>query len=82
MPKIGNTEISGCLNFQGRPQFTQIATIKVYLPNEIKHNVHIQCQRNHIEVKKIDYCKVRNIGVLRFSELIQFSILANRNISV
>ena len=28
------------------------------------------------------YCKVRNIGVLKFSELIHFSILANRNISV
>ena len=27
------------------------------------------------------YCKVRNIGVLKFSELINFSILANRNIS-
>ena len=28
------------------------------------------------------YCKVRNISVLKFSELIHFSMLANRNISV
>ena len=32
--------------------------------------------------KQCRYCKVRNIGVLKFSELINFSILANRNISV
>ena len=35
-----------------------------------------------VEPATSDYCKVRNIGVLKFSELIQFSILANRNISV
>ena len=47
----------------GRPQYSQITTINVYLPNEIKHNIHILCHGNYIEVEKIDY--MLEIDILR-----------------
>ena len=40
------------------------------------------CIKNSLYQYVDEYCKVRNIDVLKFSELINFSILANRNISV
>ena len=45
---------------------------------------HRNCQAvlAAIGMNDLTYCKVQNIGVLKFSELIKFSILANRNISV
>ena len=65
MPKIGNNKISGSPNFQSeRPQYTQIATENMYLLNEITHNVHMQCHRNYIEVKK-------------FNDMLEIHILRN-----
>ena len=31
------------LIFQGKPQYTQITKMDMYLHTEIKHNVHMQC---------------------------------------
>ena len=53
VPKIVNCEIFGCLIFQGRPQYTQIKTINMYLLHEIKHNILIHFQRNYIAKKSI-----------------------------
>ena len=70
--KIGNCKILGHPIFQGRPQNTQITTIKMYLPNEIKQNFHIiQCHEIYIEVKRYSEIDIfRNfsekvLGVLR-----------------
>ena len=53
--KIDNYKMLGHPVFQSR-QATQITTINIYLLNEIKHNVHIQCHGNYIEVKMIHLC--------------------------
>ena len=41
--KIGNWQIFGHPIFQGRPQYTQITTIHMYLLVGIRHNILTQC---------------------------------------
>ena len=56
MPKIENSKVLGHPIFLGGQQYPQITTINMYLLNEIKYNVHMQCHRGghryYIEVKK------------------------------
>ena len=55
-PKLAvSNNIFGHPTFHGRYQYTQIATINVYLLHEIKHDVHIQCHGKNTEVKKIQF---------------------------
>ena len=58
----------------------QLAWVVITIP-KLRHYGHIFFLVGNMISSDI-YCKVRNISVLKFSELIHFSMLANRNISV
>ena len=45
---FSNTENSGRHIFQGRPQYIQITNTNMYLLNERRHNINIQCHGNYI----------------------------------
>ena len=53
MHKIGICQIVGHPIFQGRPQFTKITTIDMYLFIEIRHNNLILHHGNPFEVEKL-----------------------------
>ena len=50
--RIANYYFLGCPVFRGRPKYTQITTINIYLLNEIRHNIPKQCHGSYIVVKK------------------------------
>ena len=46
-------EIFVCHIFQRRPQYTQITTIDMYLPIEVRLHILLKCHGSYIGVKKI-----------------------------
>ena len=68
--KFDNCKILGRALFQGRLQYTKAKTIIMYLPIEIGHYVHKQCNGEYIEMKKLETDILRNfshkdLGVLK-----------------
>ena len=53
VPKNGIFLILGHPISQGGPQFTQITTIKMDLPIEIRHNILTLCHMNCFEVETL-----------------------------
>ena len=53
------------------------------LSEKLEHLVEVRQTRPvRMAFEILDYCKVRNIGEIKFSELIHFSIIANHNFRV
>ena len=67
MPKIGNCKVLGVFFYQGRPQYTQISTLNMYLIIEIRYTILIICHGNYIKVKRFN-CMLENV-ILRISSL-------------
>ena len=56
-PKLAVVKIFGAQFFRGDHKILRLQPSNIYLLNEIKHNIHIQCNGNGIEVK-IMYLKL------------------------
>ena len=59
--ETGCPELAIVKNFQGRPRYTQFTPIHMYLLNEIKHTVHVQCHGIILRRKIFSYLLEINI---------------------
>ena len=64
-PKLAIVNFLGVQIFKGGAQYTQISNINMYAFIEIRHDILIQCHRNYMETKKVNY--MVEIDILRNS---------------
>ena len=71
-PKLAILKLLGVLFFKGHHNMLRLQT-NMYLLNEIKHNVHIQCHWNLIELEKFN--DMLEIDISRNSSLIVLGVM-------
>ena len=61
----------GVLFFKGDHNHTQIITTKIYILNQIKQNVHKQCNGTYINPSNAEATSVQSTKTQRFLKIIQ-----------
>ena len=78
IPKVGNCKILRHPIFNGRPQYTPISTIKMYLVIRIKNDIHIQHHGNYIELRYSIICLKLTFQEISHKELFTFQEIPHK----